>query len=143
MNQALELKSNPDVARVIRVANPSYKKRQAFVSAFSGHGVSINSYWDSGSRDYFAVVELATMTLRPLPTRAHPFFEVAARGLASTENETVAVDHVGNITLKVLPEGFALVRTGVFCGKPGTAHVYLNPANFAKLLPAAGASHAA
>ena len=58
------------------------------------------------------------------------------RGLASTENADVEVDHVGNVTLKRLPEGFALVAAGTFCGKAATAHVYLNPANMARLLAA-------
>jgi hypothetical protein len=56
--------------------------------------------------------------------------------LASTENADVEVDHVGNVTLKRLPEGFALVAAGTFCGKAATAHVYLNPANMARLLAA-------
>ena len=137
MQDSIELKSNPDVKRLIQAAFPSYKKQRAFVSAFSEYGVGINSYWDGGSRDYFVIVDLATMTQRPLPTHTHPFFEVTARGLANQENQVVTVDHVGNITLKILPEGFALVRSGIFCGKPGTAHVYLNPANMPKYLPAA------
>jgi hypothetical protein len=137
MDQAIELRQNPDVKRVITTAFPGYKKQRAFLSAFGEHGVSINSYWGGGSRDYYAIVDLRTMTTRPLPTSTHPYFEVAARGLANQENDVVSVDHVGNVTLKILPEGFALVRTGIFCGKPSTAHVYLNPANFAKLLPAA------
>ena len=70
-----------------------------------------------------------------MPTSTHPYFDVARYGLANKENEVISVDHVGNIELKILPEGFALVSAGTFCGKPATAHVYLNPANLAKLLP--------
>jgi hypothetical protein len=33
-----------------------------------------------------------------------------------------------------LPEGFALIEAGTFCGKPATAHIFLNPANITKLL---------
>ena len=140
MLSTVSLKSTPDIKRCITAAFPSYRKHNAFVSAFGEHGVSINSYWDGGSRDYFAIVDLATMTTRPMPTHTHPYFEVAARGLANQDNGVVSVDRVGNITLKILPEGFALVQTGIFCGKPGTAHVYLNPANMPKFLEA---SHAA
>jgi hypothetical protein len=35
-----------------------------------------------------------------------------------------------------IPEGIAIVETGVFMGKAATARVYVNPANMAKLLPA-------
>jgi hypothetical protein len=80
-------------------------------------------------------VELATMQQKNLPTSTHPFFDVANRGMANQENPIVATDHVGNITLKVLPEGFALVSAGTFCGKPGTAKIYFNPANLSKYLP--------
>lgn len=131
------LKTTPDVAKVVQAAFPGYKKHQASVSAFSEeYGHSINSYWDGGSRDVYVIVELATGRIHPLPTRTHPFFEVTARGLANAEDPDVKVDHVGNITLKHLPEGFALVQGGTFCGKTATAHVILPPANLAKLLPA-------
>jgi hypothetical protein len=132
MFEAISLKSAPEVKKVITVAFPSYKKHNAFLSEF--HPMQINSYWDGGSRDYFAIVELATMQRKDMPTRTHPCFEVSQRGLANQSNDVVEIDHVGNITLKILPEGFALVSAGIFCGKPGTAHVYLNPANMTKLL---------
>jgi hypothetical protein len=129
----IELKSAPEVKKVILAAFPEYKKHNAFLSAF--HPMNINSYWDGGSKDYYAIVELATMKRKSLPTSTHPYFDVTARGNANKENDIISVDHVGNITLKELPEGFALVQSGVFCGKPATAHVFLNPDNFAKLLP--------
>lgn len=129
----MELKDAPEVKRVVLAAFPSYRKHRATLSAFNGE-VNLNSYWDSGSRAEFAIVELATGQRKPLPTRTHPYFEVARYGI-SGENEVISVDHAGNITLKVLPEGFALVEAGTFCGRPATAHVYVNPANLSKLLP--------
>ena len=130
------LKSAPEVRRVVEAAFPSYRKHKAYISAFNG-GVNINSYWDGGSRDEYAIVELASLQRRSLPTSSHPYFDVARHGSVNAETATVSVDHVGNITLKILPEGFALVAAGTFCGKPATAHIYLNPANMAKYLPAA------
>jgi len=44
------------------------------------------------------------------------------------------VDERGNVTLKALPEGIALIQAGWFCGKPATATVWLNPNNLTKLL---------
>jgi hypothetical protein len=133
--QTVTLKTAPEVKAVVLAAFPGYRKQNAFLSAF-GSGLSINSYWDGGSRSEFAVVELASLQRKSLPTRTHPCFDVAVRGLANTENADVEVDHVGNVTLTRLPEGFALVAAGTFCGKAATAHVYLNPANMARLLAA-------
>ncbi|MGD0135272.1 MAG: hypothetical protein ABSE57_24765 [Bryobacteraceae bacterium] len=129
------LKTALEVKAVVLAAFPAYRKQNAFLSAFGG-GLSINSYWDGGSRTEFAVVELSSLQRKSLPTRTHPYFDVAVRGLNNTENADIEVDGVGNVTLKRLPEGFALVAAGTFCGKPATAHVYLNSANMAKLLAA-------
>jgi hypothetical protein len=131
----VELKSTPEVKRVILAAFPDYKKRRAFLSEFYS-GKNINSYWDGGSKSEYAIVELATMTRKPLPSHTHPYFDVAARGMANQETAAVKSDHVGNLELQILPEGFALVEAGYFCGKPATAHVYLNSANLTKMLPA-------
>lgn len=130
-----ELKTVPDLKRVIEAAFPSYRKRRAFVSVFNG-GANINSYWDGGSRSEFAIVELATLRRAPLPTQTHPYFDVAARGVTNAQDGIVKVDHVGNITLETLPEGFVLVEAGTFCGKPATAHVFVPAANMPKFLTA-------
>ena len=115
-----------------------HRKLRATVQAF--YPMSINSYWDGGSKDEFAIVELLTMRCHALPTSSHPYFDVARHVLVlrgtQVENEHVSVDHVGNITLKHLPDGFALVRAGVFCGRPATAAVYVPSANLTKLLAA-------
>jgi hypothetical protein len=134
MNIIESLKNAPEVKQVITAAFPGYKKHRAYLSEFSP--MQINSYWDGGSRDEFAIVELATMQRKSLPTSSHPYFDVAARGMANQSNEIVESDHVGNVTLKVLPEGFALVSAGTFCGKAATAHVFLNAANMTKFLSA-------
>lgn len=130
----IELKTAPEVKQVVLAAFPSYRKHTAFLSVFPQSGTQINSYWDGGSRSEFAVVELATGKVKQLPTRSHPYFDVARYGVHG-QDEHISVDYAGNITLKVLPEGFALVEAGTFCGKPATARVLLNPANMAKLLP--------
>jgi hypothetical protein len=133
--KTIELKQHPEVQSAIRAAFPSYKKRSAFISVFSEHGVNVNTFWDGGSRDEYAIVELATGKRHALPTRTHPFFDIASRGV-SGETEALSVDARGNITLKLLPDGFALVQGGIFCGKTATAHIYLNASNIAKYLEA-------
>jgi len=138
MYQTIELKSAPEVKAVVLAAFPSYRKQKATLSVFNG-GVNINSYWDGGSRSEYAVVELASLQRKRLPTHSHPYFDVARHGIVNVETQDVAVDRVGNLTLIRLPAGFALVSAGTFCGKPATAHVYLNAGNMAKLLP--GGNH--
>ena len=133
MLNTVELKQSPEVKRVVNAAFPLYRKAKAWLSVFPEGGVNVNSYWDGGSRAEYAVVNLATGDRLQLPTSTHPYFDVHG-----TENsEVVSVDARGNITLKAIPEGFALVAAGTFCGKQATAHVYLHAANFAKLLPSA------
>jgi hypothetical protein len=134
MFQRIELKHHPEVKRVVLAAFPSYKKHNASIGEF--YPCNINSYWDGGSRSEFAIVELATMARKPLPTTTHPYFGIVRHGLAGKEDSVLSADYAGNVTLKVLPEGFALVEAGTFCGKPATARVYVNSANLTKLLPA-------
>jgi hypothetical protein len=132
----LEIKNYPEIKAAILAAFPGYRKQKVFVSEFGSHGKTINSYWDGGSRSEFGIVHLETRQRKNLPTGTHPYFDVAAKGLTNSENDAVSVDSRGNVTLKILPDGYALIEAGTFCGKPATAHLYLNAANMAKLLPA-------
>ncbi len=133
MIETVELKDHLEVKAVVLAAFPGYKKRTALIAEFKGK-TKINSYWDGGSRSEFAIVELGTLRRKPLPTSTHPYFDISAHGLANQQSEAVESDHVGNVYLKILPEGFALVEAGTFCGKPATAFVMLNVANLTKLL---------
>lgn len=137
MMQTIELKSAPELKRLVLAAFPDYRKKSVFLSVFGERGVNVNSYWDGGSRAVYALVEMATMRRKALPTGSHPYFDISSRGLAGQETPDVAVDHVGNVTLKRLPEGIALIEGGTFCGKPATAHIRVNAANMAKYLTAA------
>ena len=132
--QTLELKQYPEVKALIVAAFPVYRKLKAYVSVFPSCGIGINSYWDGGSRREYAIVELATMRRHALPTSTHPYFDVVRKGAADTETAALAVDGRGNATLKMLPDGFALVKAGTSCGKPATAHVYVNMANMPQQL---------
>lgn len=129
--QTVTLKTAPEVKRLVNAILPSYKKHNVFLSEF--HSLSVNSYWDDGSKSTFILVNLQDMTTQPLPSSTHPYFDVVRQGIQG-ESEWVSVDGRGNITLKVLPEGFAVIECGTFCGKTATAHVFLNAANMSKLL---------
>jgi hypothetical protein len=128
------LNANPALKAIVTAAFPNYRKTKASISEFNAeHGKNINSYWDGGSRDEYAIVHIATRQRKALPTSTHPFYDLA--GVANTENRDVIVDERGNATLKRLPAGFALVQAGTFCGKQATATVYLSPDDTPKLLP--------
>ncbi len=132
----IELNKAPELKRLVKAALPSYIKHNAFLSVFSAeHGLNINSYWDGGSRDTFVALDLTTMRTKALPTSSHPYFDVAAKGIEG-DNNMVAVDSRGNITLKQLPVNVAIIKAGTFCGKQATAHIYLNPENMPNLLNA-------
>lgn len=117
------LRDAPEIKRLIVAVFPGYKKHKAYVSGFDG-GVNVNSYWDGGSRDEYGLVDIRTGRAGKLPTATHPYYDVARHGVEG-ENSLVSVDARGNVTLKALPDGVALVSAGTFCGKPATAHVYL------------------
>ena len=129
----IELKNYPDIKRILERAI-SYRKHKAFLSEF--HEVSINSYWDGGSRSTFVLYNLETGQRHALPTSTHPYYDVAARGIVNTGNAAVEVDSRGNVTLKQLPENCILIEAGTFCGKPATAHLFVNAANMPKQLEA-------
>lgn len=135
MLTTVKVKENPEIKRIILAAFPNYKKHNAFVSVFNG-GANISSYWSGGSRDEHAIVEIATGRRKNLPTQTHPYFDIASRGLANTQDEFVSVDNAGNVTLKILPPGYALVTAGTFCGKAATASIKFNSEDMPKLLTA-------
>lgn len=116
----VELKSHPEVLRVIRAVSPSYRKAKAII--VTAERVELNgTYWDGGSRSSYCGVDLASMREvgNGAPQYAPPQF--------GGPRITPTVE---------LPEGRAIVKLGTFQGKTATATVYINPANMAKLLPA-------
>lgn len=112
------LKTAPELARLIKAAAPDYRKREAVLMARDTVTIS-GTYWDGGSRSTYHAVDLATLRQLPAPQYNPPQFGGPA------------TDPTVNI-----PEGAAIVCTGIFQGKPATARVYINPANMAKLIGA-------
>jgi hypothetical protein len=108
--------SDPAARQITNVAfNYSGRKFKACV-VNAGHKFTLNSMWDGGSRDYYAVVKLSTM-------------------------ESIDVsDMVGSYTREdktlKLQAGFALVEHSFFCGKDAGITIYILEENAAKLIPA-------
>jgi hypothetical protein len=115
----IELKNFPEIKRVIQSADPTYKKRKAFITITEKVEL-YGTYWDSGSRNTFTAVNLATGSVVTGPQYAPPQF--------NGPKETPVV---------ILPDGIVMVKTGYFCGKTATATVYVNPKNATKFLPGA------
>lgn len=122
----VELKNSPALKRLVKGAFPDYRKRNVFVSPFAANGEHVNSYWDGGSRDEHVLIEINTLRTKPLPT-SHPFYDLAGKGISNVEDEYVTIDSAGNVRLKTIPRGYALVTAGTFCGKPATAHIKAHP----------------
>lgn len=69
-------------------------------------GMSLNSYWDSGSRDYFYYINVASMSVyNTIPQNGTPF-----DGL--------------NIKSTFLPENVVLVERSVIRGKDSSITIY-------------------
>jgi hypothetical protein len=115
----VKLSESPEIARLIRAADPTYRKRDASIRVTNSVCIS-GTYWDGGSRSSYHAVNLSNRKVSSAPQYAPPQFGGPA------------ADHT-----VTLPAGAAIVRTGVFCGKPATAAVFLNPADVAHLLPGA------
>ena len=114
--QTVMLKQHPEILRVIRAADPTYKKTKAFV--FTRESVTLSgTYWDGGSRSTYTAVELATGRNKGAPQYAPPQFG------GPRQSPEVQIPH-----------DVAIVETGVFCGKTATATVYVHPVNMARLL---------
>jgi len=118
----LDLKAAPEVLRVIRAVDPSYRKHKAILRVCDSVTLS-GTYWDGGSRScipaqwlirYYAAVNLST-----------------GRSKGAPQYQFGGPRNAPRVSI---PEGLAIVQTGIFCGKTATAFIYLNPANAAKLI---------
>lgn len=114
------LPMTPDVRALITRAFPSEprfaRKKSFYVSTFPESGMNLASYWDGGSKDFYTVTELATGKHFEVASN-HPYFEKDRPSY-----------------LKTLPPGYVVLRTGFFCGKISTPHVYLNPEDMPRYL---------
>jgi len=95
------------VRSIIKAAFPAWKGRKLRLESAERCPKEIRSFWDEGSRDYFAFVRLHDMSTLQAGSN-HPAFE---------PNRPSG--------LPFLPEGFALVRHSIFCGKEAGMTVWI------------------
>jgi hypothetical protein len=115
--------NRPEVRRILQATFPKYRKRDVVVHVFSGP-MTVNSYWDGGSKDVYHLVRLDNGQVATVPT-SHPYFDRRQDGA-----------RCGILELRELPENTVLVRGGWFCGKPATVYIYCRPDGLAKQLEA-------
>ena len=110
--QTVTLSGFPEIARLMPVG---YKKRKAFIQSREKITLS-NTYWDGGSRSSYTIVNIVT-------------------GKVTYDSYAACPPQFGGITPVVeIDNDIAIIETGVFCGKPATASVFVSPENYNKLL---------
>lgn len=118
MSKSIDVKSAPELLRVVRAVDPKYRKHKVILCVYEQVTLS-GTYWDGGSRSSYTAVDIKTGRVGPAPQYNPPQFGGPV--------EAPRVD---------IPDGVAIVETGFFCGKPKTATVFVNPRTATPLLPA-------
>ena len=91
------------IATIKRAFN--YRKKTVRVEPYR-EGMSLNSYWSGGSRDYYSYVTLDGKIVETIPQNGTPF------------------DRLNLKTEGPLAEGVVLVQSGIFNGKSSTMVIY-------------------
>ena len=113
----LEPRDMPEEARrIFRAAFPAYKGK-TFKVCYANGPISVRSYWDGGSRDYYAFVNLANMATMACPTSSH-------------------FDNVTGVDSVEIPSGSVCVEHSIFCGKDAGLTIICRESESTKFLPA-------
>ena len=113
----IHLQPTREIIAITRAAFPKYNGRKYSLEN-SGRPVNIKSYWDGGSRDYFAIVNLETKKILPIPQNGTMF-----------DGGKIAHDGV------VVPAGYVIVRHSIFMGKDSGITLYVDPVTAINFLP--------
>jgi hypothetical protein len=105
----------PEIRDIVKIAFPSYNGKKFKVDTFSGP-MRLDSYWDDGSRDYYAIVNMKTERSKPIP-------------------ENGSMQGGKPFRISKLPAGFAVVRNSIVRGQDMGVTIYVNAENLSKMLP--------
>jgi hypothetical protein len=115
MYKSIKIKPDKFVKSLVNLTFPDYKGRKFFFEVQT-HPMDCRSYWDGGSRTYYAFVKLDTLESVSMPSQ----------GL---NDKTVnGADSV------FLPEGICCVQRDFFQGKDVGVTIIVNPKNSVKFL---------
>jgi hypothetical protein len=112
--------SDPIIKRIVKATYPSYRGRKIRIAP-QRYPLNCKSYWDGGSRDYFAFMRLDTFAVAPMP--AQSAFDRDIRGAEAV----------------TLPPGVICVEHSIFCGKDTGITIHVNPENLVSMLPSSPA----
>ncbi len=90
--------NHPDVAKVCHAAFPDYTGRKVKIE-YTDRPLDLRSYWDEGSRNYYAIVRLADCQVMSVPEQS------------MNDRQIAGVDTF------VLPAGYVVVAHVIFCGR--------------------------
>ena len=113
----IHLEPTKQITDMVRIAFPRYNGRKYRIDN-SGRPVNITSYWSGGSRDYFAVVNLETRKVLPVPQNGTVF-----------DGGPIASDGV------VVPPGYVIIEHSIAMGKDFGITIYIDPDTAIKFLP--------
>jgi len=113
----VHLEATPDVKAMASKVFPSYRGRK-FKLDNSGRAVNVTSYWDGGSRDYYAMIDLGTDRRLDVPQNGTWF-----------DGGPIAPDGV------TVPPGYMLAEHSIFMGKDYGITFYVNPDTAVGFLP--------
>lgn len=106
-----------DIPQIVRATFPDYRGRKFKVQATEK--VTLHDLnWSGGSRSQYR-----TCTLNGTPA-----------GSADRYNAMAPWENIAEGKSLPVPQGFAVVRHSIFCGKDTGLTVYVNPADMPKLL---------
>jgi len=108
--------NSPEIRDIALKAFPDYNGKQFKVDIFKGP-MNLTSYWDGGSKTYYAIVSMKTGKVKEIPENGGMY---------------------GGRPFKIskLPEGFAVIEHSIFMGKDMGITIFVNPENLSKMLPA-------
>ena len=114
----IHLEPTAEIKRMAKLAFPNYTGRK-FKLNNSGRPVNVTSYWDGGSRDYYAAVNLTTGESLAVPQNGTPFDG------GPIEPNGVRV-----------PAGFVIAEHSIFAGQDMGITFHVDPETATAFLPA-------
>lgn len=101
---------DPFLRSIIAAAFPGYTGRKVKIET-AYPNMSLRSYWDGGSRDYYTAVRLADLRAVEIPAQSP--FDAPIKGIDQT----------------TIPPGVVIVQHAIFCGKDMGITIHVLPAD--------------
>ncbi len=117
-------KRDPDIRRIVDATFPDYRGRKITVRP-STSPIDTRSFWEGGSRSYFAALGLGSTRVLHVPQNGTAF-----------DGGPIRPDGVA------VPVGFAIVEHRIFCGKDVGISIHVHPDSVGPLLPAEAVTRA-